>query len=112
MALFCCALDPRRTAASEPAGIDASSVINSLNGLAVAIAEEEASPNAAHGPEPSLLLLERPELAAAARSEPRYASVFAEASRRLDAIYAQAAEDASSKLEASPSLSKAAARAL
>jgi hypothetical protein len=112
MASFCFALAPRPKIAEPRAGNDALAIVSALNGLAAAIAEEEASSSAARGPEPALLLLERPELAAAARSEERYASLFAEASRRLGAIYAQAAEDASAKLEASPSLAKAATRAL
>jgi hypothetical protein len=66
----------------------------------------------AKGPDRSLLFLERPELASLARVEPRYAALYAEASRRLDAIYARAAEDASARLEASASLIGAAARAL
>jgi hypothetical protein len=112
MALFCFAIAPVHPAPAPAQGADALAIMYALNGLAAEIAEEEASPGAARGPEPSLILLEKPELAAAARAEPRYASMFAEASRRLGAIYSQAAEEASSSLEASPTLYKAAARGL
>ena len=88
-------------------------IARALNGLETAIAEDEAGEGKKRsGPEPALLFLERPDLAAVARSEPRYAALYAEASRRLGAIYSRAAEDAASKLESSPTLARAAARAL
>jgi hypothetical protein len=64
------------------------------------------------GAEASLLLLERPELASVARGESRYASLYAETTRRLDAIYEKSDEDASAKLETAPFLLEAAERAL
>jgi hypothetical protein len=116
LAAFCSALAPGIKSSSypsdHPAERDPIAVILALNGLEASIAEEEASPAAARGIEVTLLLLERPGLADAARAEPRYAGLFAEASRRLGDIYAQAAGDAASILEASPALAKAAARAL
>jgi hypothetical protein len=82
--------------------------MTALGALSSRIADEEADPGAARGPEPALLLLERPELAAVARSEARYATLYIEASRRLGSIYAQAAEEACGRLESSPSVERAA----
>jgi hypothetical protein len=103
---------------------DPLAAIAALNGLEIAIADEEArseSPpisdglpknDAARGAEPALLFLEYPELAAFAQRETRYVSLYAEASRRLSALYAQAAESAQARLEASNAVAKAAALAL
>jgi hypothetical protein len=109
---FCLALSPPLKTAPPSTGADGLALMSALNGLAASIAEEEAGSGTLHGSEPSLILVERPSLASVARSEARYASLFAEASRRLGAIYSQAAEATSSMLESSPSLAKAAARAL
>jgi hypothetical protein len=103
-------------AAKTSKSLDSLSILAALNGLEAAIAEEEshagAGWDAVRSSESVLLLLERPELADAAQREPRYASLYAEASRRLAALYAQAAEDASTKLEASTDLVKASTLAL
>jgi hypothetical protein len=112
MALFCSSLALRAKPRAAAPQADPVTLASALNGLAAAIAEEEASPSAERGPDLSLLLLERPELAAVARTEARYANLNAEASRRIGAIYAQAAADASSRMESMPSLARAAARAL
>jgi hypothetical protein len=113
-------------AAKAPRASDWLSILSSLNGLEATIAEEETRASSGRGEsapgveaglakeeaEPVLLLLERPELTAVARSEPRYAGLYAEAAHRLDSLYSQAADGASTRLEASPSLAKAAALAL
>jgi hypothetical protein len=109
---------------------DPLAAIAALNRLEIAIADEESrgegppigeAPtigvgqeirDAGRGAEPVLLLLERPELAAIAKRETRYANLYAEASRRLGALYAQAAEGAQARLEASTAVAKAAALAL
>jgi|GEM_PF-2882428 hypothetical protein len=109
-----------------PGASDLLSILTSLNGLEATIAEEESRASSDSGDgatgasaglvpreaEPILVLLERPELAAVARSETRYANLYAEAAHRLGAIYEQAAEGASARLEASGSIAKAAALAL
>ncbi len=95
------------SAATEPLA-----AIAALNGLEVAIADEEEPGATRRGPEPALLLLEKRGFAEVARRESRYASLFAEASRRISAIYAQAAEGAQARLEGSPQVAKAAAQAL
>jgi hypothetical protein len=84
-----------------------------LGGLASAFAEEESGGSrSARGAEPALLMLERPDLASIAASEERYAKLFTESSRRIDALYLRAAEDAALALETSPFLAKASTRAL
>jgi hypothetical protein len=112
LAVFGFALASPIKSAPPPASVDNIAVLSALNGLAAKIAEEEASSGTLRGPDPALLLLQKPALTAVARSEARYASLFSEASRRLGAIYSMAADDASSRLEASPALAKAVARAL
>jgi hypothetical protein len=99
------------SAPSSSPRLDPLSSAYALSALNAALAEVEASA-VPLGTEPSLILLERPELARVARSEKRYASLYAETTRRLDAIYAQAEESASARLEASAALAKAASRAL
>jgi hypothetical protein len=115
LASFSTALAPRFGGAAGSVASHAADPLaaaQALNALAVDIADEEESGGAFRGPEPALILLTEPTLAKIARAEPRYANLFAEASRRLGSIYSQAAEDACAKLEASPSLAKAAALAL
>jgi hypothetical protein len=90
-------------------GLPALEAMSALNGIEIAIADEESSPR---GAEPALLFLERPALASIAKRELRYANLYAEAARRIEALYAQAAEGAQARLEASAAVSKAAARAL
>jgi hypothetical protein len=106
-----------RVAAKDPIA-----TLAAINGLSIAIADEETlaspgqanagPPTKARGPEPALLFLERPELALAAVAEPRFAGLYAEASRRILSLYAQAAEGAQARLEAQPQLSRAASLAL
>ncbi len=92
---------------------DPISILSSMNGIEVAIAEQEFRPSgSAQGAEPALLILERPELATIARSESRYAEFYAETSHRLSSLYAQAASEASTMLESSRLLAKAASLAL
>ncbi len=96
-----------------PKASDPISILSSMNALEVSIAEQGFRPSgSAREAEPALLILERPELAAIARSESRYAGFYAEASQRLSSLYAQAASDASATLESSGFLAKAAALAL
>jgi trimeric autotransporter adhesin len=111
MAAFASAVETRPSRREPPAQLEARDVMSSINALAAAIADEEER-GSRPGPEPSLSLLERPQLAAAAASEPRYADLYKRCSGRLGAIYRRAAEDASASLEALPSSAKAAARAL
>jgi hypothetical protein len=100
-------------ASSRPSVTDPLGAVAALNGLEIAIADEEALGEAAvRGPEPALLLLERPDLAALAKRETRYAKMYAEASRRLGSLYAQAAEGAQARLESSGIVFKASSRAL
>jgi hypothetical protein len=110
LSAFALAAAPR-TAVAAPEAIDPLAAMAALNGLEIAIADEEAS-SSSSGLEPALLLLERPELASVARREARYANLFAEASRRLDALHAQAAEGADARLESSQTVFKSASRAL
>jgi hypothetical protein len=112
LASFCSIIGAGAKPAAPSVVADPIALMSALNGLEATIAEEEARVGASRGSEPSLILLEKPELAVAARGEARYASLFAEASRRLGAIYAQSSEDAASRLEASPTLATAAERAL
>lgn len=107
MCAFGSALAPSRQGRAPLARVEALGIMATLGALSSRIADEEADPSAARGPEPSLLLLERPELAVVAKSEARYATLYAEASRRLGSIYAQAAEDACGRLESSPSVERA-----
>lgn len=86
-------------------------MLKSLNALAVAIADS-GEKQAHFGPEPALLLLQRPDLAAAARAETRYASLYAECRRRIDAAYRKASIDTAAVLESSAQVKKAAAAAL
>jgi hypothetical protein len=108
-------------AAKPPRASDWLSILSALNALEATIAEEESRGSPAPGvtaglagkdAEPVLILLERPDLRAVARSEARFAGLYAEAAHRLDSLYSRAADGASTKLEASPSLAKAAALAL
>jgi hypothetical protein len=112
MSCFGSALAPQAVPRDASPRLGTLAIMSSLGALSVRIADEEADPSLAKGPEPSLVLLEKPELAAAAKGEERYATLFAEASRRLGSIYSQAAEDACARLEAAPSVSKAAETAL
>ncbi len=100
---------PSQAATNAPKAADWLSILSSLNGLEIAIADEESGVGAgASGtrPEPALLLLERPELEGIVAGETRYASLYAEATHRLSGLYAQAAEDASTRLEASSDLAE------
>lgn len=84
-----------------------------LNGLAIAIADDEAGAGkGSRAREPALILLERPELWSLARAEPRYASLYDESMRRLAALQARASEEAAASLEGSAALAWAAERAL
>jgi hypothetical protein len=104
---------PARKAEAKPVvANDILSSVAALNGLEISIADEESSAVGVRGAEPALLFFERPELAALARSERRYAELDGEAWRRLDALLAQAAEGAQSRLEAQDSVARAAALAL
>jgi hypothetical protein len=106
-------VSPVRDSASQPAvRADPLSVLAGLDALEIAIADEQTQGGAARGAEPCLSLLERPELAAAAKSEPRYSNLFAEASARLLALYSRAAQDAQARLESSQAVFKSASRAL
>jgi len=107
MCAFGSALAPPRQGRVFSSRVEALEVMSALGALSVRIADEEADPSTARGPEPALLLLERPELAVVAKSEARYSTLYAEASRRLGSIYAQAAGEACSRLEASPSVMRA-----
>lgn len=104
------------TAGETAAAVGAASPlaqIAALNGLEIAIADEEGLGSARpSGPEPALLLLEGPGLASVAKAEARYAGLLAECSRRLESLYAQAAEGAQARLEASALVAKAATLAL
>ena len=112
LARFCFVLAPneREHEASRP--IDSITCLRLLNGLASELAGEAEHKGEGRGAEASLLLLERPELASIARGESRYATLYAEASGRLEAVFAQSAEDASAKVEAEASVIGAATRAL
>ena len=118
LALFASLAAPSRgrLSSSRLPVADPLSMVAALNGLAIAIADEESQgePSSAgfRGPEPALLLLERPNLASVARMESRYTKMYAEASRRLGALYAQAAEGAQGRLESSLAVFKAASLAL
>jgi hypothetical protein len=111
MAAFASALAPLSEPSEPTAGLEAAAIMTSLNALASAIADEEAR-GSRSGPEPSLLLLEKPRLAAAAATEPRYSSLWKQCDGRLGAIYRRAADDAAASLETLPSTIKAAGRAL
>jgi hypothetical protein len=111
MAAFASALVQRPARDEAKAGLEPGAIMTSLNALASGIADEEAR-GSRSGPEPSLLLLEKPPLASAAAAEPRYSSLWKQCEGRLGAIYRRAAEDAAASLETLPSTSKAAARAL
>jgi hypothetical protein len=106
MCTFGSTLAPPRQGRAPLARVEALGIMTALGVLSSRIADEEADPSAERGPEPGLILLERPELAAVAKSEARYATLYAEASRRMGSIYAQAAEDACGRLEASPSVER------
>jgi hypothetical protein len=111
LAAFASALEPRSAKREEPVRLEPDAVMASLNSLAAAIAEEEER-GSRSGPEPSVALLERPQLAAAASSEPRYERLLKNCSGRLEAIYRRSAEETATSLETLPALRKAAARAL
>jgi hypothetical protein len=107
MCAFGSVLAPFRQGRAPLARVEALEIMAALGALSSRIASEEADPSAKRGPEPALLLLERPELAAVAKSEARYATLYAETTRRLGSLYAQAAEDACGRLEASTSVERA-----
>jgi hypothetical protein len=112
LARFCFVLAPREREHPSTPTIDSIVCLRLLNGLASKLAEEAEHKGEGSGAEASLLLLERPELTSIARGESRYANLYAEASGRLEAIFAQSAEDASAKIETDASLIGAATRAL
>ncbi len=111
LAAFASALSPKIRGAAEATQPDLRGAMMSLNALAVELADS-AEGGMRTGPEPALLLLRRPELAAIARSEPRYARLFDECSRRIDSAYRRAAGEAATALESSAQVKKAAAAAL
>jgi hypothetical protein len=111
MSIFCFALAPDEEPKDGTAAQDPIASIKSLNGMAAAMSGGEGKVGA-KGAEPALLILERPDLNAVARAESRYATIYTEASARVDAIYARSAEDAASKLETASAVIGAATRAL
>jgi hypothetical protein len=111
MSAFGSSLAPAIAARPPAARADALGLMASLSALSSLIADADAGIRVSPS-EPALAFLARPELSAVARSEARYATLYADASRRLDSLYAQAAERACSRLENSPSVAKAADLAL
>jgi len=111
MMAFASALAPSVAPRDQAVALSPDSILLSLNSLAAMIAGE-GSDGSRSGPELALLLLERPELAAAAAFEPRYASLYEQCDGRLEAIYRRAADDAAASIEAMPAVLKAAARSL
>jgi hypothetical protein len=112
LALFASALAPPGTAKPHAARHEVLEMMASLGELSAVIADEEASSRNARGRESALILLQKPELARAARGEARYANLYAEASRRIEAVYAQADQGAAARLESSSALVSAARAAL
>ena len=114
MAVFAAAGIPGSGAPPAPPAVEAEpfAAVAALNGLEIAIADEETSGDAGRAPEPALLLLERPDLAALARREPRYDALCVETSRRLDGLLAQAADGALARLESSSAVVRSASAAL
>jgi hypothetical protein len=98
-----------RQAAQRSEALD---IMTELGSLSSIIADEEASSSGRQSVEPALVLLEKPTLAHAARDEPRYESLHAEASRRIGAVYAQSSQGAASRLESTASIVNSARAAL
>jgi hypothetical protein len=92
--------------------VDLLSAAYSLGGLSSAMAGGGSPESSVHGAEPALLLFERPDLAKVARSELRYEKLYAEASRRLGALCAEADSETCSMLETSTQLIRSATLAL
>jgi hypothetical protein len=112
MATFCFALAERKSPEKPLPAVDPLVVMRALNTLEAELSEEAEAKGGARGPEPSLLFLERPDMAEVAKNDGRYSKLYAETQVRLDAIYARAAEEASARIESAPSLVAAASRAL
>ena len=111
LAEFCFALDPlEEPTPRQAAPIDPVAALRRLNAL-VAAAQDGMSGGGSQA-EPGLALLESRRLWDIARLEPRYAGLYAEVSSRLASIYTMAAEDATARIETSPSAIAAATRAL
>lgn len=112
LALFASALAPPPPAKPIAARHEVLEMMAALGELASGIADEESSSRADRGKEIALVLLKKPELAKAARSEARYKNLYEEASRRIQAVYAQADQGAAARLESSSVLVSAAKSAL
>jgi hypothetical protein len=107
---------PVRPSLPRSPSLDPLAALAALDGLAIAIADDEDREAAGEGnpssSEPSLILLSSPGLDELARGETRFQGLYAEASRRIRSLYDQAAQAAQARLEASPAVAKAAAAAL
>jgi hypothetical protein len=112
MAVFCTALAELKGPEKPLSAADPLLVIRALNTLEAELSGEAEAKGGARGPEPSLLFLEKPELAEAAQNDGRYSKLCAETRSRLDAIYARATQETAARLESAPSLVAAASRAL
>jgi hypothetical protein len=73
-------------------------VLFSLNSLSVAIADQNAK-NSLDSAEPSLILLEKPQLAEVARTEERFSTLFSICRGRLDAIHNRSVQETCGNIE-------------
>jgi hypothetical protein len=103
-----------RATSREARALELNHIAAELAGSAAvsATAARSGSPSPAPRIEAALVLLERPDLAALARAEPRYAKLNSELAARLTRILAAADAAARESLKRDPRIAKAAAAAL
>jgi hypothetical protein len=109
------AAPPMAAAAAEPAPgslAERALALNELSARLFALQSEPMDEVRAQTREPGLVLLERPDLAALAFSESRYANLDGDVRLRLGRLYHEADEAARKSIARDPRVAKAAERAL